>query len=61
LKKAKDVSALKAISQNLMHENLSMTDGVYGIRTNMDVRDQIKNLSKENLGADLDDEMYQEL
>jgi len=29
LKMAKDGSALKAVSQNLMHENLSITDGVY--------------------------------
>ena len=30
LKNAKDVPALKAVSQNLMHSNLSITDGVYG-------------------------------
>jgi hypothetical protein len=38
---AKDVSALKAVSQNLMHENLSITDGVYGIFSQTDVRQQI--------------------
>ena len=31
LKKVKDVPALKAVSQNLIHSNLSITDGVYGI------------------------------
>ncbi len=31
LKMTKDVSALKAVSQNLMHENLSTTDGVYWV------------------------------
>lgn len=38
LKKAKEVSALKAVSQNLMHANLSVTDGVYGILSDKDVR-----------------------
>ena len=41
LKNAKDVSALKAVSQNLMHENLTITDGVYGILSENDVRKQI--------------------
>ncbi len=38
---AKDVSVLKAVSQNLMHENLSITDGVYGTLSETDVRQQI--------------------
>jgi hypothetical protein len=46
LKNAKDVSALKAISQNLMHQNLSITDGVYGILSETDVRHQITTLGK---------------
>jgi hypothetical protein len=37
LKNAKDVSALKAVSQNLMHSNLSIPDGVYGILSETDV------------------------
>ena len=41
LKMAKDVAALKAVSQNLMHENLTITDGVYGILSETDVRKQI--------------------
>jgi hypothetical protein len=45
LKNAKDVSALKAVSQNLMHENLTITDGVYGILSETDVRKQIADLS----------------
>ena len=44
LKMAKDVSALKAVSQNLMHENLSITDGVYGVLSETDVRQQIATL-----------------
>jgi hypothetical protein len=43
---AKDVSALKADSQNLLHENLSITDGVYGVFSDMDVRNQIAVLRK---------------
>jgi hypothetical protein len=46
LKNAKDVSALKAVSQNLMHANLSITDGVYGILSENDVQKQINNLGK---------------
>jgi len=46
LKQAKDIPALKAISQNLMHSNLSITDGVYGILSDMDVRQQISKLGK---------------
>ena len=45
LKNAKDVSALKALSQNLMHENLTITDGVYAILSEKDVRKQIAALS----------------
>lgn len=44
MKMAKDVSALKAVSQNLMHENLSITDGVYGVLSETDVRQQIATL-----------------
>jgi integrase len=47
LKNAKDVSALKAVSQNLMHENLSITDGVYGILSERDVREEIVSLGKK--------------
>ncbi|MBI5945364.1 MAG: site-specific integrase [Chloroflexi bacterium] len=46
LKQAKDIPALKAISQNLMHSNLSTTDGVYGILSDMDVKKQIQSLGK---------------
>jgi integrase len=30
VKKAKDIKELKAISQNLMHANIGITDGIYG-------------------------------
>jgi hypothetical protein len=44
LQQAKDIAQLKAASQNLMHSNLSITDGVYGIMSNTDVKRQIANL-----------------
>ncbi len=47
LKNAKDIPALKAVSQNLMHANLSVTDGVYGILSDFDVKNQISALGKD--------------
>lgn len=47
LKNAKTVAALKAVSQNLMHSNLSITDGIYGILSDMDVRNEIHSLGKK--------------
>jgi len=41
LKTAKDISALKAVSQNLIHENVSITDGIYGVFSQNNVRKQI--------------------
>jgi integrase len=46
LKNAKDIPALKAVSQNLMHANLSVTDGVYGVLSDLDVKEQIASLGK---------------
>jgi hypothetical protein len=54
---AKDVSALKAVSQNLMHTNLSITDGVYGILAESDVKKQITNLSHEVSNSEITDEL----
>ncbi|MCJ7433616.1 MAG: hypothetical protein MUO77_09030 [Anaerolineales bacterium] len=52
LKNAKDVPALKAVSQNLMHSNLSITDGVYGILSDLDVKDQISALGKGTIKSE---------
>jgi len=46
LRLAKDVATLKAVSQNLMHENLAVTDGVYGVLSDTDVKRQISELGK---------------
>jgi hypothetical protein len=47
LKMAKDIQALKAVSQNLMHSNISITDGVYGILSDNDVKGQIALLGQK--------------
>lgn len=54
LKNAKDIQALKAVSQNLMHANLSTTDGVYGVLSGLDVKGEIAGLGKkpDTSGAD---------
>jgi uncharacterized protein (DUF362 family) len=49
---AKDIAALKAVSQNLMHSNISITDGVYGILANNDVRGQIIALGRTTNSSD---------
>jgi integrase len=41
IKLAKDITELKAISQNLMHRNLSITDGIYGILSDRDIKAKI--------------------
>jgi hypothetical protein len=53
LKNAKDIPVLKAVSQNLMYSNLSITDGVYGILSDMDVRSEIHNLGKGQKDEDI--------
>lgn len=44
LQQSKDVADLKAVSQNLMHSNISITDGVYGILSAADVGKRIAGL-----------------
>jgi hypothetical protein len=40
-KLAEDIAALKTVCQNLMHSNISITDGVYGILSDTDIQEQI--------------------
>lgn len=47
LKNAKDVPALKTVSQNLMHANISTADGLYGMLSENDVREQIGSLGQQ--------------
>lgn len=44
LKRAKTVAQLKAVSQNLMHSNMGITDGIYGKLVEDDMRDIISGL-----------------
>lgn len=46
IQQSNDISDLKAISMNLMHENLQVTDGVYGIFSSIDVRQRIIDFGK---------------
>jgi integrase len=48
LKLAKDVAVLKTVSQNLMHENLTVTHVVYGVLSDTDVGKRIRELGVYN-------------
>ena len=52
IKHAKDMSDMKAISQNLMHANISITDGIYGVLSDTDIKNRITGL-RENRDIDL--------
>jgi hypothetical protein len=52
LRLAQDIAALKAMSQNLMHEHLSITDWVHGILFETDRRQQIASLGGEVTNGD---------
>lgn len=52
IKHAKDMSDMKAISQNLMHANISITDGIYGGLSEMDIKKQISSLTRKTLPDD---------
>jgi integrase len=54
LKHADNMGQLKAISQNLMHANISITDGIYGGLSDSDINEQITSLTKEKLPEDTD-------
>jgi integrase len=47
LKQAKDIDDLKAVSQNLMHANIGITDGIYAILSTEDVQDSDCFIAKE--------------
>ena len=44
MKLAKNIAELKAVSQNLMHANLSITDGIYSILSDRDIKKEIQTL-----------------
>ena len=46
------MSDMKAISQNLMHANISITDGIYGGLSDMDIKNQITSLTSNSIPDD---------
>lgn len=54
LQQSKDVADLKAVSQNLMHSNLSITDGVYGMLSSADVGKRIAGLGGKLAAGQVD-------
>ena len=40
------IGDMKAISQNLMHSNLNITDGIYGMLSDDDIQQRIDNIGK---------------
>jgi hypothetical protein len=52
LKKARSIADLKAVSQNLMHSSLTITDSIYGILTGSDVAERIAGLNRIEMGND---------
>ena len=58
IKHAKNMSDMKAISQNLMHANISITDGIYGGLSENDLKNKINSLSnnrRENFNQTRED------
>ena len=49
IKHADNIVQLKAISQNLMHANISITDGIYGGLSDKDIKEQITSLTNKLL------------
>ena len=47
LKRARTVADLKAVSQNLMHASLTITDQIYGVLTGDDVQSRIAGLTDD--------------
>jgi hypothetical protein len=58
LKLAKDIAELKAVSQNLMHANLSIINGVYGVLSELDVKRQIESLGQSIKNSDNKDDLF---
>jgi len=48
IKQAINISDLKAISMNLVRANLQITNNVYGILSNRDIKEKITKIGKNN-------------
>lgn len=49
IQNSNDLSDLKAISMNLIYENLQVTDGVYGVLSGVDTKQIINKISKQKI------------
>lgn len=47
LKLSKNISEFKAVSQNLMHSSISITDGIYGVLSKTDLKNEIIKLGHQ--------------
>lgn len=61
LKRAKDMEQLKAISQNLMHANVGITDGIYGKLASNDVHNVISSLAGVKLENQADQDLINQV
>lgn len=65
LKQAQDISQLKAVSQNLMHSSLVITDQIYSVLDKQDIHDVITRLghhdNNSKQGAEIQSQLAQAL
>lgn len=61
LKLVKDMAGLKAISQNVMHSSIGITDGVYGSFCFDDVHKIITSIKPENIKEEVDKDLLRKL
>ncbi len=51
LQRSQDMATYKAVSQNLMHKSLAITDEVYAILDQTDVQEKIDGLTRSEFGG----------
>ncbi len=61
LQHVRDMAGLKAVSMNLMHSSVAITDGVYGTLTNDDAHEIIEGLSPDSKTGSGDGELLKKL
>lgn len=52
---ARDMADVKALSQNLMHANIGITDSIYAVLSSEDQRERIRGLGGDQPGDGLED------
>ena len=48
MSQARSIADLKALSQNLMHENIGTTEGIYGVSPDKEMHDRIARLGQSS-------------